>query len=284
MKSYKIIIIGSNGQLGHEFINFLKKTHIVFGLNKNDFNLENFLDFENFLREYKPDIVINCAAIVNLDFCEKNVNIAYRVNSEAPIFISALCKKHNIKFIHFSSDYVFDGLKDKPYIEEDKKSPLSVYGKTKDLSEIGVIENNPNALVFRICWVYSEKFKNNFYSKICEKINIGNDLSVVDDQFGTPTSTRFIVTNVSKLFEIKSLINNINGIYHLSPSGYTSWYEFAINILKREFSKKILINRIKQNDFKSLTCRPSFSALDSTKFFQYINTTNISWIDDFKNL
>lgn len=283
MNSYKIIIIGSNGQLGHEFVNFLKKTHIIFGLNKNDFNLENYLDFENLLIEHKPDIVINCAALVNLDLCEENQNLAYKVNSEAPIFISALCKKHSIKFIHFSSDYVFNGLKAKPYLEEDEKAPLSVYGKTKDLSEKGVIDNNADALVFRICWVYSKKFKNNFYSKICEKIKTGVDLSVVDDQFGTPTSTRFIVNNVSKLFEKNLLLSKINGIYHLSPSGYTSWYEFAIKILKKEFSKKILIKRIKQNDFKSLTSRPSFSALDSSKFFHYINTTNVSWIDDFKD-
>ena len=270
----KIIVLGKNGQLGEEIVNFFKKKGVkITPLNSRQCNLEH-LNFVSKIKKKKPDIIINCAAFTKVDLAEINKKKCNRINNIAVGKIADFSKKNNILFFHFSTDYVFGNMS-KPIIEETKKNPLNFYGKTKLLGERKIINSKCNYIIIRTSGVYSNQ-KENFPNKIIELMNSKNELKVVSNQQISPTS----VKTISKVAYLLLKKKYINKIYHVSDREKTTWYDIA-NFIKKKISRKkkikCIMKKIKSSKFKTLAKRPLFSYLDCTKVEKELNLKLPNW-------
>lgn len=261
MLDKKILVLGAQGQLGQEFKNYFEKNNYNFlAPLESDANICDRDSLMKLFWEFKPDIVINCAAYNQVELAEDNSDIAYQVNSEAVKDIAELCRENGSFLVHYSSDYVFDGQKGQPYIETDGVEPLNVYGHSKLKGEENVKKTLDSFLIFRLSWVIGSG-KQNFIFKLQEWANCQDELRVVDDEISVPTFTNSVVE-----LTIEALRIELNGLYHLCSSGYCSRYDLA----KKFFDLKNLdINLLpaKLNDFESKARRPIFSAM-SNKLLQ----------------
>lgn len=270
----KIVIFGSEGQLGYEFKNYLEKIENVYAFSHKELDILNFKKLDNILKEIKPDIVINCAAYTKVDKCEDEPDLAFHINSIGAKNISYLSYKYNSKIIYFSTDYVFDGEKKLPYIEFDKPNPLSIYGKSKLFGEEYTKEFNPNHLIIRISWLYGIK-GDNFVKTIIKLSKINNILRIVNDQTGSPTYTLDVVKQTYELIK-KDYIGTI----HSTNIGETSWFDFA-NLIKEKLKLNIKIIPIKTEEYTAKVKRPKYSVLEN--YILKIENLNImrNWEDAF---
>ena len=281
-----VIILGSNGQLGTEFENFCKKQNInYYSFSKKELDITNFDSLKKKFLEIKPTSVINCAAYTKVDTAQKENHLAMQVNGYAMKSISECCNLINAQLIHFSTDYVFDGFlnKNESYSTSHFPSPLNAYGKTKLYGEKMVTKYCKNYLIFRVSWVFSSH-AGNFVTSIYKKLKNNEDLSIVDDQIGSPTSVEEIVRIVSMLLGKKN-----QKIYHLSQPDFTTWYDFATeikSILNELFitplNSKVL--PIKTKDLGLLAPRPMNSKLDVTDIENDLNITVIGWKQSLRNV
>ncbi len=200
----KIIILGSNGQLGYELSKTLEKNFNIITFSKKELDITDFNSMKNIIDLVKPDIVINAAAYTSVDNAEKNPILTYKVNSEAPQNIAYLLEKSGGVLIHFSTDYVFNGKKKFPYLETDEPNPINVYGKSKLSGENKIKAHMHNYFILRTSWVIGTK-GNNFVSKILLLSKNMDKIKVVKDQVGVPTSTKLI----SKV--VQEIIINLRG-------------------------------------------------------------------------
>ena len=270
----KIIVLGKNGQLGEEIVNFFKKKGVkIIPLNSKQCNLEN-LNFVHKLKKINPDIIINCAAFTKVDHAEINKKKCNRINNIAVGEIANFSRKNNILFFHFSTDYVFGNMT-KPIAEDAKKNPLNFYGKTKLLGERKIINSKCNYIIVRTSGVYSNQ-NENFPSKIVELMNRNNELKVVNNQYISTTS----VKTISKIVYLLLKKKYVNKIYHVSDREKTTWYNIA-NFIKKKISKKknirCIVKKIKSSKFKTLAKRPLFSYLDCTKVEKELNLKLPNW-------
>lgn len=256
----KIIITGSRGQLGLELYNRLK---IVPGYNILAVDIEelNIVDFNTVNRtvlEYLPDIVINCAAHTAVDLCETDIENAYKINAIGPRNLAIACEKVGAKFVQVSTDYVFNGNENQPYREDNETCPNSIYGKSKLMGEQFTKEFCSKYFIVRTAWLYGEG--NNFVRTMLKLAQNNKELNVVNDQFGSPTST------VDLAKAIIDLINTENyGTYHGTCEGQCSWYDFAKKIF--EISNiDIKVNPVSSEEFKRPAPRPKYSVLDNFMF------------------
>lgn len=266
----KIVIIGKNSQLAKVFFDVVKncKTNTYIFTDRNQLDLTSKQQLCHFFSENKIDIVINFAAYNQVDMAEKEPLKALEINYLGIKNLIEACKIHHTTCIHFSTDFVFNGKKKTPYTENDTPLPLSVYGKSKLLGDIALLNSEIPYFILRVSWLYSEH-QNNFLTKILNSVKIKKEISVVTDQIGTPTSA----TDVA--FFIKEVIDNEwytkKGIYNFSNNGECSRFEFAkkiISFLKENYS----IIPCKTTDFSTIAQRPSYSALNKNKLestFQY---------------
>lgn len=223
----RIYITGSNGQLGSDLQKILSTQHNVRGGGKKTFNIENTDEFMDYIQN-DYDMLINTAAFHNVPLCEEEKDKAFLYNKEIPGKMAKLCKQSRLGFIHISTDYVFDGNKHAPYTEDDKPNPLNVYGQSKYEGEQLVMENNPDAMIFRVSGLYGRVVSRvkgyNFVTMMLEKGRLG-PVSVVDDQILTPTHT----LNVARQIE-RAIGSDIKGIVHCTDNGEVSWFNFAKEI------------------------------------------------------
>jgi len=252
----KIILLGSNGQLGKEFEKFLSQKENVelhsFSHSQLDIlNLKALLDA---FKSIQPDVVINCAAYTKVDKAEEEQDLTYRVNAIGAKNVSFAAFKVNAKVVYFSTDYVFDGNKGSPYIEFDKPNPLSVYGKSKLLGEKYTKEFNPNHLILRISWLYGIG-GDNFVKTIIKLSRENKTLRVVDDQIGTPSYTLDVVKQAWELVE-----KDYVGLFHSSNGGEVSWFVFANEVVKR-LNLNVDVVPIKTEEYKTKAIRPKYSVL-----------------------
>ena len=253
----KIIITGCNGQLGKELIKQLQiyKDYEVIAADKNILNITNFDEVDRFINNNRPEIVINCAAHTAVDVCEVEVENAYKINALGPKNLAIACGKSNSKLVQISTDYVFDGFNKVPYKEDDITSTNSIYGKSKLMGENFVKEFCSKYYIIRTAWLYGDG--KNFVKTMIELSKIKDEINVVNDQIGTPTST----ADLSKC--IIELINTqLYGTYHGTCEGECSWYEFAKKIFE-VMNIDIKVNPITTNEFKRLAPRPMYSVLDN---------------------
>ncbi|KPI56295.1 spore coat protein [Clostridioides difficile] len=259
----KVLITGSNGQLGRELVNQLKSInqsidqpkYDTLATTRNDLDISNQTNVDSFISDNKPDIVINCAAYSKVDECEDNIETAYKMNALGVKNLAIASEKVNAKFVHISTDYVFDGLSKYPYREDNKTEPNSVYGSSKLMGENFVQRFSHKYFILRTAWLYGDG--SNFVKTMIRLSVENKEISVVDDQFGSPTSTVDLSKAIINLMETDNY-----GIYHATCEGECSWYDFAKKIFELK-NIDIKVNPIKSKDFKSKAQRPAYSVLDN---------------------
>jgi len=272
----KVLILGADGQLGSEFTTFLKDKAEVFAFNHNELDILDFKGLTNKFFELSPDVVINCAAYTKVDQAEREENLAYQVNAVGAKNVSFTSFKVKAKVLYFSTDYVFDGIKDSPYNEFDKPNPLSIYGKSKLFGEEFTKQFNPNHLILRTSWLYGIN-GSNFVKSIIRLAKEKGELKVVNDQIGTPTYTLDVVNQTWQLIQDDSV-----GLYDCSNTGQTNWFEFAKKIVE-QLNLNVKILPIKTDEFPALAKRPSFSVLEN--YLLKIENKNIirNWEEAFND-
>lgn len=275
----RILLLGY-GQLGKSIYKKLSGNYkIIVYSKKNKKNYINYLNHSNFqkiIKHNKPDIIINCIAFTNVDECERKKKIANKINFLAVKRIADLSQKYNCLLIHFSTDYVFDGKK-KNYTEKDKTKPINYYGLTKLRADKYIIKKIRKYFIFRVSWLYSSD-KKNFFSKIRKKIYNQKDFSVTNKEYGTPNSTIFISSIISKFLKKlnQKKFKNIYGLYNISSNGIVSRYQLA-KFIQKSIKKKSLYLKIYPNSYKSVARRPFCSNLSPKKVEKTLKIKMTSW-------
>ena len=281
----KILITGSNGQLGSEIRDltpYYNNTVFIFK-DLPDLDICNFNELENFIINNNITAVINCAAYTSVDKAEENVKVARQTNSGGVLNVVNALKKVNGKLIHISTDYVFDGMHSKPYNESDTVNPIGVYGETKRDGEIFVINSSIDAIVIRTSWLYSH-YGNNFVKKIFSLGSRKKELRVVLDQIGAPTNAKDLAKTCLDILCTKNStdISKNGRLYHYSNEGETSWFDFAIEIIKLgKVNCKVL--PILSKDYATKVKRPYYSVLDIRKIKKDFNIEIPFWKDSLKD-
>ena len=280
-----ILLFGSNGQLGQSFCRLFKKSNINFtALSKDNCDVTKNNDIERVLTDNNYDFIINASAYTNVSDAEINPDNAYKVNDVAIKNIVSLIDKDSSVFIHFSTDYVFDGKKKSPYTEEDSTNPINEYGKSKLNGEIHLEESDINYFIFRTSWVYDNK-GNNFPNKIVNQARKKKSIEVIDDQFGIPNHVDFISSStlacLNKYNNYSATEKNkCHGIYNLSCNDQTNWFSFAKYILDGIYDKsknQYEIKAVKSSNFKSNVKRPQHSVLSNKKIIKQFDIKIPSW-------
>ena len=236
----KIIILGANGQLGKSLKKIFQKTNYKFYFfNKRDLDINDHITLNKKLISIKPDIIINCCAYTAVDKAEKNCEQANSVNNVAVGKLAQQCMKNNCFLIHISTDYVFDGLSQNPYVENDKKNPIGIYGKTKLDGEHKILDSGCKFCIIRTSWMFSE-FGNNFLKTILKLASKNDELSVVSDQVGSPTYSGDISQTILTILPLIKNGTIKNEIFHYTGNTFCSWYEFAKIIIEVAVEKNFL--------------------------------------------
>lgn len=245
-----ILVTGSNGQLGYDVVRELKRRNLeVIGTTRDDFDITNKKEVENYILKYKPECIIHCAAYTAVDNAENQRDICFGVNVIGTENIALVCKKLGSKMIYISTDYVFDGKGNKPYEINDAINPVNFYGKTKYLGEEKVKESLDKYFIVRISWVFGINGKN-FVKTMMELGKKRKSIDVVCDQIGSPTYT----VDLAQLLCDMALSEKY-GTYHATNEGICSWAEFAEEIMKQS-NIDCIINEILSSDYKSQAKRP----------------------------
>lgn len=258
----KILITGANGQLGSE-IRVLSPLFPAFDFvfaDRSEFSLESESEILSFLEETKANYLVNCAAYTAVDKAETEVELADLVNHKAVALLAKWSFENNCKFIHISTDYVFEGTSEIPLKENDRTNPQNEYGRTKLLGERACQENNPDSIIIRTSWVYSE-FGANFVKTMLRLMNERESISVVNDQIGSPTYAKDLAKVIFKIIETESWHP---GIYNFSNEGEISWFEFALAI-KEISGSSCDVKGIPSEAYPTPAKRPAYSLLDKTK-------------------
>ena len=278
-----ILVFGGNGQLGQE----LARKAVEHGapltaLPRSEADIANADQVDAAMRRYKPGIVVNAAAYTAVDQAEDEYDIALRANAHGPAILAAACQSADIPLIHFSTDYVFDGKKNGAYCETDAVAPIGAYGRSKAAGETAVRDGMPKHLIIRTSWVYGE-FGKNFLKTILRLAKERDELRVVADQHGSPTSTAALA---SAILSIAPQLRNENtrwGTYHFSATGVTSWHGFAewiVAVQARHTNRKPKILPITTQDYPTKAARPANSALDCTLIRHAFGIAPEAWTKD----
>ena len=255
----KILILGHKGMLGRELAEVFSNGNELVLWDREQINIAKREEVMQKIGELMPDVVINAAAYTAVDRAEDEKDLAYKVNGCAVGFISTICKQINALLIHFSTDYVFDGESHNGYKENHSYKPINIYGKSKALGEKMILDIEPRYYLIRTSWLFGKSGKN-FVETMLKLALENKNIKVVNDQFGSPTYAKDLAREVRGLVESK----NPYGIYHLTNSGFCSWYEFAVKIF--EFSGlKPDIKPVKSEEFPTPAKRPTYSMLVNTK-------------------
>ncbi len=279
--SSKILVTGANGQLGKE-LQELASSYPGFDfifLSRTDLPIHHFELVRNYFNTLKPDYCINCAAYTAVDRAEQEKDLAYQVNAEAVGVLAAICKEHNTKLIHISTDYVFDGKSAVPYNEDSLTNPQTVYGASKLEGEKQALQLNPDVIIIRTSWVYSSYGKN-FVKTMLKLMHERNEISVVNDQFGSPTYAADLAEVILQIVDYfqthDSRLTTHNCIYHFSNDGVINWYEFA-NAIKEITESPCKINSISTAEYPTPAKRPAYSVLDKTKIQKTFEVKLKNW-------
>jgi len=273
-----VLITGANGQLGQSFysiandfsdINFYFRNSKELDITKNEEVIEIF-------NEIKPNFCINCAAYTAVDKAESEPEKAHQINVKGVENLAIACKKTDTTLIHISTDFIFDGTKNTPYLELDTTNPLGIYGKTKLVGEEIILKTWEKHIIIRTSWVYSQ-FGNNFLKTMLRLGAERTEISVVNDQIGTPTNA------VDLAFAILKIIQNPKfGIYNYSNLGVCSWFDFAQKIFQIS-NNQIVTHPILTSQYPTPAQRPKYSVLDKTKITETFDLEIPYWETSLEN-
>ena len=281
----KVLITGSQGQLGKELQKKIPNDIEVIPTDRKTFNLLNLKDCREFIFDNKPDWIINTAAYTAVDLAEDEEEKALLINGEAPTMIAKALKKTGGKLLQISSDFVFDGKSSIPYKVDDDPNPINIYGKSKLLAENGIkniLQDNNQYIILRTSWVMGSE-GNNFTKTMLRLLKIKEKVSVVYDQIGCMTSSKYL-SNICWLIIQKDITKNINNqkIFHWTDAGVSSWFDIATEIGDLSFKLYILKNPAKvlpilSENFPTKAKRPNFSLLDCSLTKELLNIENNYW-------
>lgn len=251
----KVLVTGAKGQLGYDVIRKLEENNIEYlGADRYNMDLFNEKQVKDVITEYKPDVIIHCAAYTAVDRAEDEKDICYKTNVLGTRYISEACKEVDAKMVYISTDYVFDGEGTDPFEVTDRPAPINYYGQSKYEGELEVQRCLDKYFIVRISWVFGIH-GNNFVKTMLRLGKEKGEVSVVDDQIGSPTYTYDLAELLIKMIQTDKY-----GIYHATNEGYCSWYEFTCEIYKQvEISAKV--NPIKTKDYITKAKRPKNSRL-----------------------
>lgn len=264
----KILVTGANGQLGSEFSvlsNSYPEFEWIFA-DRTKITLDNLELLRGQLNEIKPDFIFNCGAYTAVDKAETEKDLAFTINHLAVELIAKYTFENNIRLIHISTDYVFDGSSSSSLNEEADTNPINVYGESKLAGELACLKENPNSIIIRTSWVYS-KFGNNFVKTMQRLMQERDEINVVNDQIGSPT---YAADLAQAMIDILGSSNWIPGIYNYSNEGEISWYEFALSI-KELGGYNCNVGGIPSSSYPTPAKRPKFSLLDKKKIKEIYN-------------
>ncbi|UCF72387.1 MAG: dTDP-4-dehydrorhamnose reductase [Deltaproteobacteria bacterium] len=256
----KILLTGASGRLGSECEQVLKRDYEVIAPDKEEFDITSWDKVITSISQLSPDIILNCAAFTKVDECETERKVAERINVEGPRNLAQGAARYDKVIVHISSDFVFNGRKriPQPYFEDDPMDPLSFYGLTKMESEMAVKQNAPNYIIVRVGWLYGMR-GDNFPKKLLTLAlkDKGESISVVNDQFGSPTWSYRVARQIKLLID-----SGKEGIYHATSEGYCSRYEWARYFLEKMEIKTSLVP-CTTKDYPTPAMRPANSILEN---------------------
>jgi dTDP-4-dehydrorhamnose reductase len=274
----RILVTGSNGQLGSELRELSKKypTFNFLFTSKEELAIENKELVKEFFEKQKINYCINCAAYTAVDKAESEKEKAFLINAEAPGTLASICNDRHVKFIHISTDYVYDGSIQQPLKEDNPVGPLNVYGLSKLKGEKLVLANCPSSLIIRTSWVYSS-YGNNFVKTMLRLFKEKESLNVINDQYGCPTYAADLAEIIMNVIEDKNN-NEYSGMVNYCNSGTTTWFDFALAI-KEYVNSPCKINPIATSQYPTPAKRPLYSVLDTSKIKKMLNQDIPSWKD-----
>ena len=255
----KVLVTGVKGQLGYDVVNELKKRNIeAVGVDIDEMDITDASSVDKVIKEASPDAVIHCAAYTAVDAAEDNVDICRKVNKDGTQNIANVCKELDIKMIYISTDYVFDGEGTRPWEPDDKPDPLNIYGLTKYEGEVAVTSTLSKYFIVRIAWVFGVNGKN-FIKTMLNLAKTHDSLTVVNDQFGSPTYTY----DLARLL-VDMVLTDKYGIYHATNEGIITWYDFACEIFKTA-GLNVKVSPVPASEYPAKAKRPSNSRMSKQK-------------------
>ncbi|TRV14952.1 MAG: dTDP-4-dehydrorhamnose reductase [Microcystis wesenbergii Mw_MB_S_20031200_S109] len=280
----KVLLIGAKGQVGQELQVTLPQWGEVISIGREELDLTNSEKISQLIREIHPDYLVNAAAYTAVDKAETEPDLAYSINAIAPKIMAESAEKIKAKFLHISTDYVFDGRKNTPYLESDLTNPLGVYGQSKLRGEEEIKTVNSQAIILRTAWVYGSYGKSNFVKTMLRLGKEREELKVVVDQVGSPTWSKDIATAITQL-----LINvdNPAGIYNFTNSGVASWFDLTKAIFEEAKISGIPLKiqrviPITTAEYPTPAVRPAYSVLSGQKISQQLGYIPPYWRDSLK--
>ena len=277
----KFLVAGARGMLASDLIPLLEKKGDVKCGSRPDFDISNQDQIHKTLKAYMPDLVINCVAYTAVDKAESEKNAAFETNERGAENLARACRETGAKLVHVSTDFVFDGGGNRPYIEDDITNPIGIYGTSKLAGETSIKNTTDNYLIVRTSWLYGKK-GNNFVKTILRLASEREELGIVYDQTGTPTYTKDLAEGIINLIE-----NKASGIYHFSNEGVCSWYDFAHEIIdiaekRGETFKLKKLKPILTKDYPVPAKRPAYSVLNKAKYKEATSREIPHWRDGLK--
>lgn len=267
-----ILVVGSKGMLGKDLMMLLGDR--AEGVDIDEIDITSLESTLKVLCDRKPRVVINCAAYTDVDGCQSNVETAVSVNGEGPAHLAMACREINSLLVQISTDYIFDGSKGSPYIEDDATNPLSIYGESKLAGEMNTAFC-PDYLIVRTQWLYGVHGKN-FVETMLKLGNEKNEITVVDDQIGSPTWTVDLAKAIIALVDADK-----RGIYHAANAGFCSWNQFAQAIFE-ESGVDCTVKSMNTHELNRPAPRPLYSTLDCSKLVNATGFQPQSWREALK--
>jgi len=286
----KLLILGSNGQVGHCLAEQAEKKGLEFyATNSSQLDITDYSKVAEVFCQVNPSLVINATAYTNVEKAEDEPEKALEVNSKSVGNLAGLCSKNNVPLIHISTDYVFDGTKDGYYQETDSVNPINSYGKSKLAGEQAVIANTGRYVILRTSWVFGRHGKN-FVKTMLNLFKSRDELTVVSDQIGGPTFAGDIASAILRIAEVLESRPDFSdwGIFNFSGKEDVSWFEFAKSIYeasrhKQLITKDVSIKPIPASMFKTKAARPQNSKLDLSKIKNVFDISASDWKSEIDN-
>ncbi len=290
----KILLLGKSGQVGRALQEPLSLLGELVALDRQAIDLQHLDDLRQCVRAHQPKVIVNAAAYTAVDQAESMPQQAQLINEEAVRVLAEETAKLNAWLVHYSTDYVFDGLQSHAYVETDPTNPLNVYGHTKRSGEQAIQNSHCQHLIFRTSWLYSPH-GSNFPLTILKRAREGIPLNVIEDAFGAPTSARLIAEATAlalyRVLHDPQAANTAVGLYHVSASDETSWYEYAQFLIRLAKEKKLPlkitpedIRPIRSENYQSVATRPKNSRLNHQKWTKQFGLVLPSWQDGITQL
>ncbi len=267
----RLIVTGAGGMLGADVTRQFSSDFKVTGLTRQDLDITDKKAVRQVFKHYRPEIVINCAAFTRVDDCESMKETAFSVNAEGPGNLASACRDSGALLVHISTDYVFDGSKKSPWKEDEPKAPLNIYGESKLQGEKRVEARCENYLIIRTSWLFGLNGPN-FITTMLDLSKKRDELSVVNDQEGSPTSTRDLAWGIKML-----VMHDLRGVFHCCNSGSCTWFDLCRFVFEKRGIKGVTLKPVPSESFPRPAARPEYSVLDTSRFKKFTGRKMRPW-------